>query len=275
MHAELPAAVARQLDSARTVLEQHLGERITAIHLFGSACMGGLAPGSDIDLLVTVSKAPDEATRRALMVALLDVSAPAASGGALRPLEVTVLSLDAVVPWRYPARRELQFGEWLRADLQAGRFEPPMLDHDLAILLSKVRQHGVSLMGARPALLFDAVPAADLAQAMRDTIAQWNGPEDWAGEEVNIVLALARIWYSTVTGGITSKAAAADWLMDRLPAANRRLLEKAKAVYLGVAEDDLPEYPDEVAAFIAHARAEISALIHRCGDGPTPAAALG
>jgi hypothetical protein len=48
------------------------------------------------------------------MVALLALSAPPNAAGAARPLEVTVLVLTDVVPWRYPPHRELQFGEWLR-----------------------------------------------------------------------------------------------------------------------------------------------------------------
>ena len=34
----------------------------------------------------------------------------------LRALEVTVIVYKEVVPWRYPAVRELQFGEWPRKD---------------------------------------------------------------------------------------------------------------------------------------------------------------
>ena len=49
------------------------------------------------------------------------------------PLELTVVARSEVVPWRYPARRELQFGEWLRHDILSGTFEPAVLDHDLAI----------------------------------------------------------------------------------------------------------------------------------------------
>src|SRR5690606_18045245 len=110
---------------------------------------------------------------------------------ALRALEVTVLALPQVVPWRYPPRRELQFGEWLRADLLAGRFEAPVEDHDLAILLAQARLGSVALQGPEAAALFDPVPHADLVRALLDTVAQWRAPEDWAGDERNIVLALA------------------------------------------------------------------------------------
>src|SRR3546814_342077 len=51
---KLPQSTAHQVSDARSVLENHLGKTILAIHLFGSAVDGGLKPLSDIDLLVTV-----------------------------------------------------------------------------------------------------------------------------------------------------------------------------------------------------------------------------
>ncbi|HEY0681930.1 MAG TPA: AadA family aminoglycoside 3''-O-nucleotidyltransferase [Steroidobacter sp.] len=265
MNATLPTPVASQLSKARAVLERHLDGTILAIHLFGSAVDGGLRPFSDIDLLVTVSAPPTEATRQALMTELLTVSAPPGSDAHLRPLEVTVLAQSEVVPWRYPPQRELQFGEWLREDLQAGVYEAPTLDHDLAILLTKARDHSVTLLGPDAANLFDPVPRADLVRSLRDTVAQWNVPEDWAGDERNIVLALARIWYTATTGQIASKDAAATWLLDRLQGAHRIVLSKALAAYRGEKQDDLARHPAEVAAFVTYAR---QAIEHLCSDRP-------
>jgi streptomycin 3"-adenylyltransferase len=256
----LPTILSEQLFQACAELERHLAETILAIHLFGSAVEGGLKPSSDVDLLATVSEAPTEAARRALMKGLLAVSRPPAEDVRLRPLEVTVVVHSQVVPWRYPPRRELQFGEWLRHDLQSDRFEEPTLDHDLAILLSKIRQHSVSLKGPEAKTLFDPVPRADLVRSLRDTVAQWNEPEDWAGDERNIVLALARCWYTASSGEIASKEAAADWLLDQEQGANRMVLSKARAAYLGEANDDLARYPAEMAAFVIHARRSVEQL---------------
>lgn len=105
-----PAQVFKQLSHARTVIERHLAATLDTIHLFGSAIDGGLKPDSDIDLLVTVSAAPNDSLRQALMLDLLKVSSPPGDGGTWRPLELTVVARSEVVPWRYPARRELQFG---------------------------------------------------------------------------------------------------------------------------------------------------------------------
>lgn len=255
----LPPDLAAQLDATLTVLDAHLGPaRIAAVHLFGSAIDGGLKPRSDIDLLVSVHEAPDEAARAALMHALLAVSAPAGEAASgRRPLEVTVLALPALHPWQYPARRELQFGEWLREALEAGHVEPPMADPDLAVLLTQARQKSLALRGPEALALLPAVPPADLRQALQDTVAQWNTPADWAGDERNVVLALARIHFTAATGGIAPKDVAAAWWLERLPAAHRVVLADARAAYLGLKPDDLGRRPDEVEAWIRHACAAL------------------
>lgn len=260
MHPLVPSAIRAQVSAAVAALNEHLVGTLVGVHLFGSAVDGGLQPFSDIDLLVTVNAPPSAATRRALMSELLAVSSPPGSAER-RALEVTVLALPEVVPWRYPPRRELQFGEWLRADIEAGVFEEPTLDHDLAILLTKVRQHSIGLMGKDASELFEPVPQAHLVQALQDTVAQWNEPADWAGDERNIVLALARIWYTADTGGIASKDHAANWLLHRLDGdSHRAVLEQARTAYLGLAPDDLAAQPQAVAAFVGDARRAIEAL---------------
>lgn len=253
--------LAEQLRRACTVLEHHLGDTMQAVHLFGSAIDGGLKPRSDVDLLVTVRQAPEESVRRALMCDLLAVSAPPGASDAFRPLEVTVVAHGEVVPWRYPARRELQFGEWLREDLLAGVFEPPMPDHDLAVLLTQARQHSVALRGPVAAEVFAPVLPADFRRALADTVAQWNEAPDWAGDERNIVLALARIGYSVATGRIAPKDMAAAWLLEQLPAAHQAVLRQARDAYLGLGEDTLASQPVQTAAFIRHARAVIEAQL--------------
>jgi streptomycin 3"-adenylyltransferase len=257
MNTSLPATIAPQLAHARAVLERHLSATLQAIHVFGSAIDGGLKPHSDIDLMVTVSAPLTAPVRRALMTDLLSVSRPPGTDEVLRPLEVTVIVRDAVVPWRYPPLRELQFGEWLREALQSGIVEPATVDHDLAILLTKLRQHSVCLQGPPAAELFDPVPQADLSQALLDTVERWSHAPDWQGDERNVVLALARIWFSAATGGIAPKEVAAAWALERLPEAHRPVLARAQAAYLGGAEEDLADRAEDVAAFVHYTRAVI------------------
>ena len=238
-----------QLSAARAVIERHLGGTLKAIHLFSSAVNGGLKPRSDIDLMVTIKAPLDDSTRRALMEELLTVSAPPGTDKSLRALEVTIVVLDHLVPWQYPAKREMQFGEWLRDDILAGTFEPALADPDLAILLTQLLQNSVSLFGPNADQLFESVPAADLKASFRDTIAQWKEHRDWEGDEQTVVLALARIWYSAATGEIGSKDIAAAWVLERLPVEHRPLLERARDAYLGH-EAYQVEQPAHVAAFV-------------------------
>lgn len=259
-----PTEIGGQLARALPVIEHHLRPHLLAVHLYGSALEGGLKPLSDIDLLVTVSARIDTATRQALLIDLLEVSAPPGQSDTLRALEVTVVVRDDIVPWRYPATRELQFGEWQRGDILTGIFEPSMRDADLAILLTKASQHSIALVGPSSDACFDPVPESDLFKALIDTLAQWNTPADWEGDERNVVLALARIWYTAATGGIASKELAADWAIERLPVQHRPLLSGARDAYLGKMEDRLTTQADQMEAFVQFVKQEaISCLAAR------------
>lgn len=257
----LPDSIAPQLALARAVIERHLGPRLLAIHLYGSALQGGLRPHSDIDLLVTVDARLDDSTRRALVLDLLDISAPPGGEGAYRALETTVLVRDDVQPWRHPARRELQFGEWQRQDILADRIEPATSDIDLAILLTQARQHGIALHGPPAREFFAPIPAADLLAALAGTLDLWHVPRDWAGDERNVVLTLARIWYTAATGSIVPKDVAADWAASRLPEPHRAVAVAARLAYLGLAPDALASRGDDVAAFVAAVRERVRACL--------------
>ncbi|MDP9583719.1 hypothetical protein [Burkholderia ambifaria] len=63
------------------------------------------------------------------------------------------------MPWCHPARRALHFGAWLRGELRAGIVESPCVGQDLAILLTKIWQHDVALLGSRAAAWLEPVPA--------------------------------------------------------------------------------------------------------------------
>jgi streptomycin 3"-adenylyltransferase len=257
------AEVSTQLSEVVGVIERHL-ERPTllaAVHLYGSAVDGGLKPHSDIDLLVTVTVRLDETTRRALINDLLETSASPGESEILRAVEVTIVVHDDIIPWRYPAKRELQFGEWQRNDILAGIFEPATIDIDLAILLTKAREHSVALVGPAAEELFDPVPEQDLFEALNETLTLWNSPPDWAGDERNVVLTLLpRIWYSAVTGKIAPKDVAADWAMERLPAQYQPVILEARQAYLGQ-EDRLASRADQLEEFVHYVKGEITKVV--------------
>ena len=258
MTSELTDSVAHQLSETLSVLELHLGESIQTIYLFGSAVYGGLKPLSDIDLLVTVDAPLKKSTREALMLDLLSMSAYPGTDAKRRALEITVLARQDVVPWRHPVRRQLQFGEWLREDIKGGIFEPPMLDHDLTLLLTQVRQRSIALRGPEAHDFFDEVPVADVQRSLLETLSQWTAEPDWKGDEVNIVLTLVRIWYTAMTGNIVSKDAAADWALQRLPDALGHIVVAARDTYLGHAKTDLAAYPQQRADLLSHIRSVVT-----------------
>jgi streptomycin 3"-adenylyltransferase len=118
--------------------------------LYGSAVHGGLRPDSDLDLLVVTDGSLSDAHRRKLTRELLRVSGRRATEGPARPVELTVVVRDEVVPWRYPPLRDFQYGEWLRDDYLAGNVPQPVLDPDLAVLLTTVRDRAITLAGGLP-----------------------------------------------------------------------------------------------------------------------------
>ena len=248
-----------QLTQAKHVLQAHLSSTLVAIHLFGSVVESGLQAMSDIDLLVTITQPLTPTARESLAIDLLEVSTwPPTS--TQRPLEVTVLVENAVVPWRYPPEREFQFGEWLREEFLSGRFQGRVIDHDLAVILTQVRQRHIVLLGPPAGELFEPVPSSDFRRALLDTIKLWNEPTDWKGDERNVVLTLARIWYSLSTGKIVSKDSAADWVLEKLPVPYQPILATARASYLGEAIDDLASRTAEVKSYIDTVKLSIRRL---------------
>lgn len=258
----IPSEIREQVDQATSLITNHLPD-LKAIHLYGSALDGGLKPNSDIDLLVTLNAPLEERVRQELLFGLLNISAPPGTDKDLRALEVTFIRHNEVVPWRYPARRELQFGEWLRKDLVSGVLEQPTLDHDLAILLTKVRQSSLSILGPEAKILFEPIPKNDFRKAMTKTISLWNSPEDWKGDEGNVVLTLARIWYSASTGNIASKDVAAAWALECLPLEHRKVLQIAREAYLGHGQESLSNQADRLKAFIDFVKASVASILEK------------
>ena len=60
-----------------------------------------------------------------------------------------------------------------------------------------------------------------------------------------------------VTGAIAPKDAAADWALDRLPSEHRVVVARARAVYLGEADDDWTDLRVEVRACAELLEAEV------------------
>ncbi|MCD9032160.1 DUF4111 domain-containing protein [Luteimonas sp. Y-2-2-4F] len=234
-----------QAMDAAVFLRERLGDTLLATWLYGSFADGGLRPGSDLDLLCALRRPLSGDERAAVMAGLLARSAPPGHA-ALRPLEVTCVVLAAVSPWRHPAMRELQFGEWLRDALAAGRVPPAEPDPDLALLLTQARANGIALHGPAAATLLPEVPARDARDAI---VAMLPGvAQHLDGEELHALLTLARMWITLRCGDIVPKDVAAARVDAWLPEAHRPALARARAIYLGDLANDWTGWSPHVAA---------------------------
>lgn len=214
-------------------------------YLHGSAGLGRLRPQSDVDVVVVVSDPLTAGERAQLTAFLLATSGPyprPADGP--RPIELTVVVHADIEPWRHPPRCEYLYGEWLRAGIEAGDTPGPFGSPDLAVVLAMVLECDAPLVGPPPATLFGPVPIDDIARGGRDGIPDLVANLD--GDTTNVLLTLARIWFTASTGRVTTKDAAGDWAVGRTTGDVAEVLARARAAYVdgtphewGVVGDDV------------------------------------
>lgn len=220
-----------QLEQLTASLQQLLDEALFGIYLYGSAVDGGLSPESDLDLLVVITQALTLQQRKQLAETLLQISHPI--GAVQRALEVTIVHKDHILSGSYPLSYELQFGEWLRDELNQGVILSEHADPDLSILLKKAQMHHLTLLGPSFSQWSVEIPVQQLWQAMADTypsiVAHWDEDAD----ERNQILALCRIYFSLVTNEIAPKDQAAQWVIAQLQPQHQPVLQRMSQEYKG------------------------------------------
>ncbi|MEQ1104230.1 ANT(3'')-II family aminoglycoside nucleotidyltransferase [Acinetobacter ursingii] len=220
-----------QLEQLTASLQQLLDEALFGIYLYGSAVDGGLGPESDLDLLVVITQALTLQQRKQLAETLLQISHPI--GAVQRALEVTIVHKDHILSGSYPLSYELQFGEWLRDELNQGVILSEHADPDLSILLKKAQMHHLTLLGPSFSQWSVEIPVQQLWQAMADTypsiVAHWDEDAD----ERNQILALCRIYFSLVTNEIAPKDQAAQWVIAQLQPQHQPVLQRMSQEYKG------------------------------------------
>lgn len=251
---ELPGTVA--LVAAQ--LTRSLGESLIGIYLYGSYLTSRLHAQSDIDVLVLVDTPITGATRLEVVAELLKLSGWNAVDSQSRPLDIAFVVLGDVVPWRFPPRCDLMFGEWLRDDLASQRIAPSSEHPDLAILLSSLLRHNLKVLGPDASTVLPLVPSEDLKRSVVACLPSLLG--NLRGDERNVILTLARMWVTLATGEILSKDAAADWALARAPAELTFALKLAREGYLGVQADEWCAPAAEADLFVSFAVTQIQAL---------------
>lgn len=251
-----------QIGKVIALLRQTFPDSIAGLYLFGSVISGGLRPASDIDILAVLSAAQNGRVRQDLIDGMLAISGSPSAHSHARPLELTVVMLDDIVPWRYPPMRYLQFGEWLREDFETRRIPAPQPDPDLAILLATIRQESIPLIGPNADRLLDPVPAEDLRRAIFDGVSALIS--ELEGDERNVLLTLARMWTTLATGRIVPKDVAAEYLLSHLPQEQRPVLDLARTLYVGGQHGEWRALGDEVKHFADY----MEGLIKSFANGP-------
>ena len=249
---DCPAPVRAEVDGITAASREILSDDLAAVYLHGSLALGCFNPDrSDIDLLVIAQRVLTAADRLRFARAMLDCS------GQPRPVEISILLVDNLRPWRHPCPYEFHFGEsWrqrfadaLAADEPDLPLPEPRTDPDLAAHVTVARARGVALFGAPPAETLPQVPHADYLDAILADFA-WcreNAPES----DVYVVLNACRVLAAARHRLVLSKSEGGEWALAALPDALRPIVVRALATYRGDAEK-MPLDPALAARFVEH-----------------------
>jgi streptomycin 3"-adenylyltransferase len=244
------------LHEAVRVLEEVLRDKLMGAYLHGSAVLDGLRPASDLDVLAVSAGRLSDSERELFARQFLHTSGayPAPSR---RPLDIEVVCVTDVRPWRYPPRVEFHYGEWLRESFERrdGQAMSARFDPDVTIAIALTLAAGAVLVGPAPAQLLDTIPMPDLHRAMLEGIEPLVENLEW--DTWNVLLTLARIWHTLDSGAIVSKSVAAEWAISRLTSTDATILRRARDWYLGRGADPSAELRREARSTAASMLREI------------------
>lgn len=237
MMSALSSLQTEQVHRTINAMQEILGRSLLAVFLHGSATTTGLRPESDIDLLAMIDRPMSERERKALLTDLLHLSArlPGAADDPRR-LEVMVIIAAPRKRHDYPAQAEFIYGEWLRNEYEGGSLPMPGRSAENTLILAQTGRNAVALFGEDAARYLPRIAAEDIRKALEDAIPPLL---DWLhGDERNVLLTLARMWWTARTGEFASKDEAAAWAASQMPERERQLLELARRAYLGQTKDE-------------------------------------
>jgi len=259
--------IEKQINQCLGSLKKILKKDLLAVYLYGSAIVGGLQKYSDIDLFVVVDRPTTIEEKKKLTIELLQISGIYMKSEKL-PIELTITIKSEINPWHYPPKFDFQYGEWLREKFEKNIMEPwtSKIAPDLALLITQILLASKTLLGPSPNQLLSTVPYHDFILATKAVLKGLK--TDLDTDTRNVLLTYARIWSTLATDTIRSKPAAANWAMNRLPKALQPVLERAKSICIGKANEyweDIKELIQPCANFIINQINEQISLIENTG----------
>lgn len=207
-----------------------LGENLVGVYLHGSLAMGCFHPAkSDIDLMLVVEAEPTDEEKLAFMqqVVTLNEEAPA------KGLELSIVTREAVMPFRYPTPFVLHFSPmhlgWFQRDPQGYIQHMKGEDSDLAAHFVILHKHGVVLCGTPIADVFGPVPKAAYLDSIRQDVA--GAAEDILEDPLYISLNLCRVAACVQDDLVLSKQEGGLWGLSHLPEEYHEWIQQALDCY--------------------------------------------
>lgn len=232
----------KQVDETILLLKNLFSDEILGIYLYGSATLGILQPNSDLDILVIMKREVSMVERRILTDSLSIISGKV---GCIekRPLEITIINYRDISPLKFPPKCEYMYGEWLREDIDAGKIIQASYEPDIILLLWQVYNSSITLNGKEPSRLIPVISITEVKKAMKYSLSSLI--KNFENDERNVLLTLARMWYTLETEKLTTKDIAAEWVLKKIPLKFRKIIENLKNEYLGKKYNDWDKVKDE------------------------------
>lgn len=252
--------VPKEAIQAIDMIKELLDSILVGIYLYGSYVVGGLHINSDVDILVVTNHGLSEKIRSDLTKRLMLISGKIGNVNSIRPLEVTIINKNDILPWNYPPKYEFMYGEWLREQFEKGEIPRPTYDADLTILLAQARENSITLFGVNAVDVLEPVPIKDIQRAIKESLPVLI--EDINGDERNVILTLARMWFTASTSEFRSKDQSAVWAIPQLPEYHAALLDLARKAYLGESVDKWKDKETEVSSFVIYLKNSIESSLN-------------
>lgn len=242
-----PAETKLQVSNIKDFLMDNLSGNLAGVYVHGSMCLGSFQPShSDLDIIVVTQTSLNAVERFALMKGFLELHKMPS------PIELSILCLSELNPWRHPTPYEFHFSEYWRPkfeiiaeenDLDFWDFKEVYTDGDIACHVTLINQSGICIYGQAISEVFPPVPEKDFWDSIVWGVDYFSKLEDEL--IVTGILTLLRIWSYKEKKAILSKAHAGEWSIVRVPSQYRYIVQNAVDIYNG--KDEIKHYdPSDV-----------------------------
>lgn len=236
-----------QIGKLVDIWKKHLGEDLIGIYLHGSLAQQSFREGSsDIDVLMIVSRPIPRAERLKLAADIIDID------GSPAPLEMSALTLDAIVPWKRPAICQFHYSDYwterYKKSIEDETAENYLLDNDfpdddITSYIAMINKCGIVLYGRPIEEVFPEIPDDDFWRSITADIDDYDFDNYNPRYFSSNILILGRILSFKAAGKILSKYESSLWLCDYVPEKYRRIVSDA----FGFWYNDVPfDRPDQI-----------------------------